>query len=217
MDERATRLYRARQTVMQMLCDRDYLILTADLDMTKDQFVENFSEEPRREQLTIFAPKKNDPADKIFVFFPEEAKVGVKTIKQYAEQMTRESVMSAILVVQQGLTPFARTCLAEFNATKRSSDEDGGGSLKQFRLEVFEENELLFNLTKHYLVPKHYLLTPEEEQHLLHRYKVKKEQLPRMQVTDPVARYYGMHRGNICKIIRASETAGRYITYRYVV
>lgn len=60
----------------------------------------------------------------IYVFFPEESKVGVKTMKTYTNRMKTESVFRAILVVQQNLTPFARTCISEISS--------------KFHLEVFQ-------------------------------------------------------------------------------
>jgi hypothetical protein len=56
---------------------------------------------------------QDDPTDQIFVFFPEEPKVGVKTIKTLAERMREQMVQRAIMVVQSSMTPFAKQCLQE--------------------------------------------------------------------------------------------------------
>lgn len=129
--------------------------------------------------------------------------MGVSTIRQYCERMVQEQVQRAIMVVQDGITPFAKQGLSELS--------------QRFFIEQFLENELLINITEHELVPRHVPLTPHEKAQLLTRYKCKQTQLPRIQVTDPIARYYGLSRGTVVKIIRKSETAGRYITYRLVV
>lgn len=186
-----------------MLADRGYLITEEERDATRDQFTDKYGPDIRREDLTVMASKMDDPTEQIFVFFPEEAKVGVKTIKLLAERMRNEGVQRAVMVTQANMTPFAKQCLSEM--------------APKYYIELFQEAELLVNITKHTLVPQHRILTREEKQTLLDRYKVKDTQLPRIQFSDPVARYFGMTRGQVVRIVRPSETAGRYVTYRLCV
>ncbi|KAG1664252.1 hypothetical protein FOA52_003506 [Chlamydomonas sp. UWO 241] len=201
--DQLTKLYRIRKTCLEMLKDRGYLVSEEELALSKDAFRDRFGENPRQEDLTILVPRQDDPTEQIFVFYPEEVKVGVKTIKVVAERMKAENVTRAVMVIAANLTPFAKQVLLDLQP--------------RLNIEQFTENELLVNITKHVLVPEHRILQKEEKQVLLDRYKVKETQLPRIQHSDPVARYLGLQRGEVVRIVRPSETAGRYVTYRFCV
>ena len=73
--------------------------------------------------------------DQMFVFFPEEPKVGIKTIKTYCQRMQEENIHRAIIVVQNGMTPTAKQSL--------------GDMAPKYILEQFLEAELLINITEH--------------------------------------------------------------------
>lgn len=107
-----------------MLKDRNYLVGDFELNMSKHDFKDKYGENMKREDLVINKTKKDKPSDQIYVFFPEEAKVGVKTMKTYTNRMNSENVYRAILVCQTSLTPFAKTCVSEIAS--------------KFHLEVFQ-------------------------------------------------------------------------------
>jgi len=206
-DDDTAKLFRIRKTMSKMLHDRGYIVTQADLHLTLDQFKDKYGDAPTRDSLTMLHQMRDDPECQIFVFFEDEPKVGVKPIKKNLERMQKEEVSRAIMVVQQCLTAFAKQAL------NNSVNSTGG----KYKIEQFNEKELLINITDHILVPKHSLLTPQEKKALLLKYKLKETQLPRIQSKDAVSRYFGLNRGDVMKIERPSETAGRYITYRLVV
>ena len=196
-------MYRVRKTCFKMLHSRGYIVPETEMNMTTTDFRSRFGDFPSREALTILVEKTDDSAEQLFVFFPEDEKVGVKPIKTYCERMKGESVLRAIIVVKINLTPFAKQAIREM--TQRG-----------YKVEYFRDAELLVDITEHKLVPEHSLLSSQQKQELLSRYRLKDTQLPKIQVQDPVARYFGLKIGDVVKIVRPSETAGRYITYRIV-
>lgn len=74
-----------------------------------------------------------------------------------------------------------------------------------------------FNLFEHEVVPKHEILSEEEKEKLLKKYRIEPYQMPRIKVSDPVMRLIGAKRGDVIKIIRKSATAGRSVDYRHVI
>ncbi|CAF0925548.1 unnamed protein product [Adineta ricciae] len=202
--------WRMRRTALHMCHDRGYIVGQDELDQTFEQFKDTFGDKPSeskpsRSHLTIMVAHNDDPTNLLAVRFTDnDKKVGVAEVKEYLRRMEDENLTNTILVVQIGLSPAARDLI------------QNGLENQKIHIQVFLEDELLVNITEHNLVPKHVILTPEEKQELLQRYRLKESQLPRIQSGDPVARYFGLARGQVVRITRASETAGRYITYRLV-
>ena len=85
-------------------------------------------------------------------------------------------------------------------------------------IEIFMLKELQFNISRHVLVPKHEIVHDEKEiETILDTYQLKKNQLPILLKTDPMARYLDVKAGDIVKITRNSPSAGEAILYRYCV
>ena len=72
---------------MALCHDRGYLVTQDELDQTLDQFKQQFGDKPSEKQparsdLIILVAHNDDPTDQMFVFFPDDAKIGIKTIKK---------------------------------------------------------------------------------------------------------------------------------------
>lgn len=88
----------------------------------------------------------------------------------------------------------------------------GGG------LQYFQVKNLLFNPTRHMLVPKHIKLTNEEVTEMMEKYLIKgKIQMPYIMHGDPIAKWLGLKQGDVVKIERYNENSGLSYYYRVCV
>ena len=74
-----------------------------------------------------------------------------------------------------------------------------------------------FSEVRHISVPHHELLSDELSKRVLDEYLVKKREMPKIFVTDPIARYFNAKIGQIFKITRPSETSGLAPYHRLVI
>lgn len=75
----------------------------------------------------------------------------------------------------------------------------------------------MVDILQHELVPKHKKLTKKEEEKVLKKYNASKEKIPKILSTDPAIKEIEAQPGDIIKIIRNSETAGKVVYYRVVI
>ncbi|KAK5108507.1 hypothetical protein LTR62_008247 [Meristemomyces frigidus] len=221
-NQEQSRLWRILRTTKQMCYDRGYELTEEECNISladfKSQYVDDsgapqrtrmaFTARPTTEMLKKYTPLprpgKAEPQPDIgtvHVEFVAEPSIGIKHLKAFAQLLQEKNYKTGIYVTVAAPTSSALKIIDAI-------DEN---------MEVFREEDLLVNISRHELVPKHTLLSPEDKKRLLERYRLKETQLPRIRQDDPMARYLGLRRGSVVKIIRKSETAGRYASYRWVI
>ena len=83
----------------------------------------------------------------------------------------------------------------------------------------FHLKELLINIYRHNLVPRHIpIIDKEEISEIMQKYSLRsKYQFPIILNTDPICKYLDIKSDTLVKIIRPSKTSGEYILYRYCI
>ncbi|WCJ33356.1 DNA-directed RNA polymerase V subunit 5A [Euphorbia peplus] len=195
------RYYLARRTALEMLKDRGYSVLRAELDLSLQQFRDIHGHNPDIDRLNISATHNSDPDKRMLVVFCGPGAVKVGTIRMIASQIAnKETLTGLILILQNQITNQAQKALELFS----------------FKIEMFQITDLLVNITKHTLKPKHQVLTEREKQKLLKKYSIEEKQLPRILKTDAISRYYGLQKGQVVKDSYSGDITESHVIYRCV-
>jgi len=71
--------------------------------------------------------------------------------------------------------------------------------------------------TEHILIPKHAKLSDKETKELFDKYKVTIKELPKIKKSDPAIADLDVKTGDVVRITRDSQTAGKTFFYRGVI
>jgi DNA-directed RNA polymerase subunit H len=145
----------------------------------------------------VHIPKEKQKA--LLWCVPEEATVGITSINRLQKAMKDADVDKGIMITSGRYT----------HAVKQSA--------KKKNIELLPRTFPVFDIFEHKLVPKHEILTQEEKDQILTRYKLQPYQLPQIKSSDPAVKAIDAQPGDVLRIIRKSATAGIHVAYRYVV
>jgi len=116
----------------------------------------------------------------VFVYVCRSTKLTIDCVKMIVKSLDSGNCRHALVVYMNELTPQAR------EAVQQSG---------KYMFELFLLEELQYNVTKHFLVPRHEKLEKHEAKEILQTYGA--TQIPRMLKSDPIARFYNFKRGDI--------------------
>ncbi len=180
-------VYKSFITVVEMLRDRG--VATSRLDSFSYDEIKQLSQ-----TKSIFHIEVNDTCR---ILYNLNSKFRMADVKKVLD----DTFTDVILVTKEKISSTNLKQISE---------------LENHTVDTFDLSELLFNISKHSLVPKHEPIRDEAEiQNIIARYRLKsRHQLPLIQRVDPMARYLGLRPGQLVKVTRWSPASGEYTLYR---
>jgi DNA-directed RNA polymerase subunit H (RpoH/RPB5) len=148
---------------------------------------------------TSYTLKIKDGNKAILWAITADGTVGVAYVTQLKKAMDDAEIEKGII-----------TTIGKYTHTAKSRAKTSG-------IELIPKIFPSFQIFDHDFVSKHELLTPEEKTQFLEENKIVPYQLPRINATDPAVIAVGGTPGEIVRVIRNSKTAGKYVSYRYIV
>ena len=168
-------------------------------------YLDKFTEEEiirLYEENQIFDFRVND---RLKVIYHMNNKIKIGDIRNYINPENDKNI-DIIFISKEKLTT---NNYKSFNEFKENN----------INITFFHLKELLINIYRHNLVPRHIpIIDKEEISEIMQKYSLRsKYQFPIILNTDPICKYLDIKSDTLVKIIRPSKTSGEYILYRYCI
>lgn len=132
--------------------------------------------------------------EKMVVFFHEAPKFDTKSMKETISLMNKMEINHALVVYKNDVTTATRSILLQS---------------EQRKFELFAEEDLQYNITKHRLQPTFERLEEKEANEFKKKFGIK---FGTLRLDRPISRFYAYNRGDVIRITRPNG----YINYRIV-
>lgn len=201
-------LFESRSVILEMLEERGFdTSKYKNFSMNEMNILANHIKQKTPEPIIVQNAKEHTEVHYILDKNNPTLKT-IQTLKQSILSKQDESVknkeQTIIIVLKGNASPSVREGI-------QSMYKETGVYIQIFSIKV-----LMFNVTKHELVPKHERLPPSAFEKLKGPFQITSpEQLPLISHEDPVAKFIGLRPRDICKITRPSLNAGEHVVYRY--
>lgn len=188
-------IYRSFSTLKDMLTDQKKEIDLLHSISNKELEVIH------RQSDNIFQILANDHMKIIYYL---NSKFKFADLKKFIAPKENENITDIVIVFKEKINSFNPRNIEEFD---------------NINLQVFMIKELLLNISKHVLVPKHEVIRDQKQiNDLVEHYNLKsKLQFPIILKTDPMAKYLNVQSGDLVRVTRTSPSAGESILYRCCV
>jgi DNA-directed RNA polymerase subunit H (RpoH/RPB5) len=133
---------------------------------------------------------------KMCVFLLHTKKLNTDKIHEFITKMNNINIKHSIIFYTDIITPTAKKIIENLPSIN-------------IKVELFQECELMFNITKHRYQPQFKLLSKTETETFKNKFGTK---FPIMLKSDPIAKFFGYKSGNIIEI----TTKNSYVTYSIV-
>ena len=176
-------LMKSRETIIEMLNDRGYNLTKYSVEITLDEIKVSYAE--NKINLSTQDGKINT------IFWDEP--LNISKINNHITKLKKDNLNLVLVILGRNNVDDEITI-----SQKRNLDSIFG----KINYEIFYIDELVFNITKHHYVPTHILLNEKESEIIYNSYG---KNLPLIDKSDIIVRYYGGKIGNIFKIIRPNN------------
>ena len=193
--------------------DREKGILQFSIEQFENTYVPFARSQNKSFRSVLTNVYQNDSGERVLVYYADvpstATQLGVNDVGHGIKTMEENNLNDAVIITSKQLTP---------SASKHIN------SLVAYNIQIFLEEEMAYDPTSHYLVPKHIPLSVEEQRQFMEN-KQKNEVgftidlMPIIPSDDIIARYYGLRTGRIVRIERENMFPTmiiRSITYKAI-